>query len=162
MATFPTKRPRDKTRPLAKGAADVDVSKFIEKWEFELTIPPLLKDKTDVERKRYIRELMKAAETHYRSLRENKPPLGVKNIFKQHPTDRPLNPSFRPRIKVYCFDKERRSEWLDGYRNFVGGYREIFDVFRNAAYERARPTVEWPVGSYPPSCLHPVGYEDAA
>ena len=33
----------------------VDPSKFIEKWEFDLTIPPLLKDETDGERKRYIR-----------------------------------------------------------------------------------------------------------
>jgi len=140
----------------------VDPSKFIERWEFELTIPPLLKDKTDAERKRYIKELMKAAEAHYRALRGNKPPLGVKNIFRQQPFDRPLNPSFRPRIKVYCFDEERQNEWLDGYRNFVGGYRGIFDVYRKAASKRRRPTVEWPVGSYPPSCWYPVGHEEAA
>jgi hypothetical protein len=137
----------------------VDPSKFIEKWEFELTIPPLLKDKTEVERKRYIRELIKAAEAHYRSFRENKPPLSVKNIFKQQPSGRPRNPSFSPRIKVYCFDQERRNEWLDGYRNFVGGYREIFDGFRKVASKRRSPTVEWPVGSYPPSCRYQVGYE---
>ena len=153
---------RTKLHNATRRGQKVDPSKFIEKWEFELSIPPLLKDKTDVERKRYIRKLMKAAETHYRSLRGNKPSLGVKNIFKQQPTDRPLNPSFRPRIKVYCFDKERRSHWLDGYRNFVGGYREIYDGFRKAAFKRRRPTVEWPQGSYPPSCWYPVGYEEAA
>lgn len=140
----------------------VDPSRFIEKWELELTVPPLLEDKTDAERKRYIRKLMKAAEKHYRSLRGNRPALGVENIFKQQPTDRPLHPSFRPRIKVYSFDQERRSEWLGGYRDFVGGYREIFDGFRKAAAKRGRPTVEWPVGSYPPSCLYPVWHEEAA
>jgi hypothetical protein len=122
---------RTKLHNATRRGQKVDPSKFIEKWEFELTIPPL-------------------------------PPLGVKNIFKQQPTDRPLNPSFRPRIKVCCFDKEKQSEWLGGYRNFVEGYREVFEGFRKAASKRRRPTVEWPVGSYPPSCWYPVGHEEAA
>jgi len=54
------------------------------------------------------------------------------------------------------------TEWLGGYRIFVGGYREIFDGFRKAAARRRRPTVEWPVGSYPPFCLYPVWHEEAA
>jgi REP element-mobilizing transposase RayT len=126
----------------------VDISRFIEKWKFELTVPPLLADKTDAERKQYITQMMKAAEKQYRSRRENKPPLGVENIFNQHPTDRPRNPSFRPRIKVFCFDKQKRIEWFDGYRGFVAGYREIFDVFRTAAYKRSRITNCPPNGSF--------------
>lgn len=140
----------------------VDESDFIETWAFELTVPPMLIDKSDAERKQFIKELITNAEVAYRGLRSNKPPLGVANIRRQRPTDRPLNPSFRPRIKVFCFDGVRRKELLDGYRTFVGVYREIIDVFRKAASEGGRPTVEWPEGSYPPSCWHPIGYEEAA
>lgn len=74
------------------------------------------------------------------------------------PLDRPLYPSFRPRIKVFCFDNQARKEWLGSYRTFVGGYRETFDGFRKAAALKRRPTVEWPEGSYPPSCLYPIGH----
>ena len=153
---------RTKLHNATRRGQKVDVSKFYEKWEFELTPPPFLEGKTDSERKRFIKDLMKAAETEYRAKRGNKPPLGVKNILNQNPTDRPRNSSSRPRIKVFCFDRERRHEWLDGYRNFVGGYREIFDGFRKASSKRRRPTVEWPAGSYPPSCWYPVWYERAA
>jgi len=153
---------RTKIHNATRRGQKVDVSKFIEKWAFELTPPPFLEEKTDAEKKRFIKELVKGAEAEYRSKRGNKPPLGVENILKQRPTDRPRNPSFSPRIKVFCFDRERRHEWLNGYRNFVGGYREIFDGFRKASSKRRRPTVEWPPGSYPPSCWYPVWHERAA
>ena len=92
----------------------------------------------------------------------HKPALGLDGILNQSPLDRPLNPSFRPRIKVYCLDKVERDAWLDGYSMFVGSYREVFDGFRKAAAKRKRPTVEWPEGSYPPSCWYPVGHAEAA
>ena len=140
----------------------VDKSKFVETWSFSLTTPPGLADKTMSERKHFIKKLMKSAETEYRKLRGNRRPLGIAMILKQRPTDRPRVSSFRPRIKVFCLDRERRHEWLDGYRNFVGIYRDVFDGFRKAAYKKSRPTVEWPEGSYPPSCWFPVGSSQAA
>ena len=140
----------------------VDKSKFIETWSFALTTPPLLAGRDNDEKKRHIDTLLKSAEAEYRALRGNKPPLGVKNVLRQRPTDRPRNPSFRPRIKVFSLDRERRKELLKTYRTFVSIYREILDGYRKAAAERRRPTVEWPPGSYPPSCLYPTWYEPAA
>jgi hypothetical protein len=140
----------------------VDESKFVDEWRFELTIPPMLRNKSDKERQQFIHDLMEVAEADFRKARENKPPLGAKNILQQRPTDRPRNPSFRPRIKVFCLDKQERFDWLEGYRSFVGSYREVFDGFRKAAAKRKRPTVEWPEGSYPPACWYPVGQEIAS
>jgi hypothetical protein len=152
---------RTKLHNATRRGQKVDVSKFIEKWQFALTPPPFLEGKTPAKKKRLIKDLMESAETEYRSKRDNKPPLGAKNILMQRPTDRPKNPAFRPRIKVFCLDPEQRDEWLEGYRNFVGGYREIFDNYRNAAFKRSSPTVEWPQGSYAPSCWYPIGHEAA-
>lgn len=138
----------------------VDESKFMETFEFELTVPPMLEGKGEEERTAFIQELKNNAETEYRKKRENKKPLGMEKIRTQKPTDRPLNPSFGPRIKVFSKDKARRAELLDGYRTFVGGYKEIFGVYKNASNKKKRPAVEWPREGYPPSCLHPVWHED--
>jgi REP element-mobilizing transposase RayT len=140
----------------------VDESKFIEGWEFELAVPPMLAQKSKPERVAFIEELLTSAEREYRANRENKPALGVEKILEQRPLDRPLNPSFRPRIRVYCHDRAERETWLDGYRRFVGGYKEVFDGYRKAATQRKRPTVEWPEGSYPPACWYPVWHSKAA
>ena len=85
----------------------------------------------------------------------------MEKIRTQKPTDRPLNPSFRPRIKVFSQDKAKRTELLDSYRSFVGGYRKIFGVYKNASSRKKRPAVVWPRDGFPPSCLHPVWHEDA-
>jgi hypothetical protein len=140
----------------------VDKSKFIEQWSFELTTPPYLENKTAAEKKAFIEELMKGAEARYRAQRENKPPLGAARILKQRPTDRPRASSFRPRIKVFCLNRERRRELLKDYRNFIGIYKQTFDDFRKAATQKRRPTVEWPEGSYPPSCMYPCRHDRAA
>jgi REP element-mobilizing transposase RayT len=138
----------------------VDPSKFVEVFEFELAVPPMLKGKEETERKSFISELKRSAETEYRNKRENKKPLGMEKIRTQKPTDRPLDPSFRPRIKVFSKDKAKSEELLDGYRTFVGCYREIFGGYKKASSQRKRPAVEWPMDGYPPSCLHPVWHED--
>jgi REP element-mobilizing transposase RayT len=152
---------RTKLHNATRRGQKVDSSKFIEKWEFELTPPPFLEGKSWAEKNHFIEELMESVETQYRSMRNNKPSLGAKNILNQHHTDRPKSPAFRPRIKVFCLDKKQRIERLEGYRNFVGSYREIFDGFRKAASKRCCPTIEWPIGSYPPSGLYPISNESA-
>jgi hypothetical protein len=153
---------RTKLHNATRRGRKVDVSKFIEKWEFALTTPPFLDGKTRAETKCFIEKLMESAEAAYRSRRGNKPPLGVKNILRQRPTDRPQDSAFRPRIKVFCLDADKRDEWLDEYRTFVGDYRKIFDGYRNAAYKRRRTDAEWPQGSYPPSCRYPIGAQAAS
>jgi len=79
--------------------------------------------------------------------------------MSQSPLDRPFSPSFRPRIKVFCRNDDKRKEHLDGYRKFVDGYLKVFDGFRNSFSVRDAQTLEWPVGSFPPSALYPIGYE---
>jgi hypothetical protein len=140
----------------------VDPSKFIETWSFELSTPPMMADKSTAEIKNKIKETLKSAEEEYRGARENKPPLGVAKVLRQNPTDRPKNPSFRPRIRVFSLDKDRRKALLDGYRTFVGGYKKTLEDYRKAAAKRTDSKTEWPHGSYPPSCWHPIGYEEAA
>jgi putative transposase len=153
---------RTKLHNATRRGQKVDKSKFMETWEFELAVPPMLEGKEPGERVGFVKELIRSAEREYRAARGNLPSLGIKKILKQRPTDRPRDPAFRPRIKVYCHDRVERGEWLNGYRCFVGGYKEVFDGYRKAAKKRRRPTVEWPEGSYPPSCWYPIGSELAA
>ena len=140
----------------------VDRRKFIETFEFSLTIPPMWEDLSVKDRASKIRELVKSGEKEYRQRREGKPALGMRKIATQKPPDRPKNPAFRPRIKVFCFDKERRKELLNAYRLHVGAYREIWDGFVKAAAKGKRPAIEWPAWSYPPSSWTPIGYAKAA
>jgi len=135
----------------------VTEDEFMETFEFELSPPPMWSGKTKEEQEELTREFVESAEQAYRARRENKRPLGVRGVFRQSPFDRPENPSFRPRIKVLSFDKQRRKELLEGYRQFNGLYREIIGGFYIAAMKGRRPAVEWPEGSYPPSCLRPRG-----
>lgn len=137
----------------------VDESKYIETWSFKLETPPRHLGKSDAEKRQHLDALLESAEAKYRAARGNKPPLGVKNVLRQRPTDRPQNPSFRPRIRIFSLDRNRRDELLDSYRTFVGTYREVFQTYRNAAAAKSRPAVKWPPGSYPPSCCHPTRHE---
>jgi hypothetical protein len=97
------------------------------------------------------------AEKFFREQRENRPCLGMDLVLAQSFTDRPSEPSRRPRIKVFSLDKAKTDELLDSYRRHAGGYREVYYGFVNAAQAGKRPTVEWPRGSYPPSCAVPIG-----
>lgn len=148
-----------KARRFGKKANRAD---FVETWEFELTAPPMWEGKSAKQRARHIEELVGAAQRQYAIERQGKPVLGIKGIKRQKPTDRPKSPARKPRIKFMCFDKAELGELLDGYRQFVGGYREIMGAFHKAAQDRRRPPVEWPVGSYPPSCIRPIGCARAA
>jgi hypothetical protein len=90
----------------------VDKTKFIETWTFELTPPPFLINLKDAERKRYIRDLLGNAEKEFRAARENKSALGVQNILKQRPLDRPKSSAFRPRIKVFSIEQPFQAPFM--------------------------------------------------
>jgi putative transposase len=137
----------------------VDKSKFVEVWTFQLAVPPKLKEKSSAEQRAYIKEALDNAEATFHKDRGYKPVLGVKNIMRQQPLDRPFSPSFRPRIKIFCRNDAERGEQLDGYRKFVDGYLKIFDGFKNSISVKDPQKLEWPVGSFPPSSLYPIGYE---
>ncbi|MCP4679905.1 MAG: hypothetical protein GY854_31315, partial [Deltaproteobacteria bacterium] len=107
----------------------VNVSDFVETYGFELTVPPMWESKSQEEIAELTRELVKSAEAEYSHRRENKPALGVDRIQSQSPFERPVDPSFRPRVKFFALTRERVRELLDGYRAFVGNYRTQMDGF---------------------------------
>lgn len=135
---------------------------YVETWEFELAAPPMWEGLSAEQRARNIEDLVRAGERQYEVERQGKPVLGLKGIQRQKPTDRPKSPSRKPRIRFMCFDNVALAELFEGYRQFAGGYRETLSAFRKAAQSRKRQLVEWPVGSYPPSCIRPIGYAGAA
>jgi len=153
---------KTKLHHATRNGKKVDKSKFIETWSFELTPPPFLQQKSEDERTGAVKALIETAESQYRAARGEKPPLGAAGIMKQHCFDRPQAASFRPRIAVLCFDKARKDEWRESYRAFVGGYREVYDGYKKASYKRRKVlSLKWPEGSYPPSCMVPVGMAEA-
>ena len=133
-----------------------DKSEFMEEWQFKLAVPPSLGNKSIEHQKQFMEETLKTAEEKYRSARSNKPPLGIKNILRQHPLERPLNSSFTPRRKFHCSDEEKTTELIKGYRTFVGRYKEVYEVYLTQSLTTKSPALEWPEASFPPSCLHPV------
>ncbi len=85
----------------------VDKSKFIEVWQFQIAVPPELKEKSSAEQRAYIKEALGNAEQSFQKGRGYTPVLGVNNIMRQQPLDRPLAPAFRPRIKIFCRQSAR-------------------------------------------------------
>ena len=140
---------------------NVDTSKFIERHTIALTVPPPWSALPPDVRTRHLRDLVHAGEQRFQRARDNKPPLGMKQVLKQSPLDAPLFPSFRPRIKVFAMTKPRRELLLDAYKCHVGGYKQTYDEFIQAALQGRRPAVEWPHWSYPPSSAVPIGFADS-
>jgi len=153
---------RTKLHNATRRGQKVDVKDFIETFEMPVTRPPMwtgLKQRDIAAR---VVGLVRAGEAEYRAKRGNKRALGMRAVLRQRPTDRPQEPSCRPRIRVFSFDPERRKELLAGYRTFVGAYRETYGAYVNGARKGARLAAEWPRWSYPPSCCAPRGYARAA
>jgi len=139
------------------GRRVVDPSQYTETHELKLTPPPMWISLPQEEQAAKVDEHVALAEKYFREQRENRPCLGMDLVLAQSFTDRPSEPSRRPRIKVFSLDKAKADEMLDCYKRHVGGYREVYCGFVNAAQAGKRPTVEWPRGSYPPSCAVPIG-----
>jgi putative transposase len=146
---------RTKLHNATRRGQEVNVEDFFQTFEVPINAPPMWADLKRHDIAKRIREIVRAGEAEYRAKRGGKRALGVRTLMRQRPTDRPQEPSFRPRIRVFSFDPERRKELLDGYRIFAGAYREIYGTYLNAARKGARPTVEWPIWSHPPSSWTP-------
>jgi putative transposase len=139
----------------------VDRMDFVETLRMPLAVPPMwtgLKRRDVATR---ILELVRAGEAAFRAKRGDKRALGVRAVLRQTPTDRPLEPSFRPRIRFLCKDPCHREELLAAYRAFVGAYREAYGAFLGAARCGRRPAAKWPAWSFPPSCWTPMGITGA-
>jgi hypothetical protein len=130
---------------------------FFETLEMPLVVPPMWEGLTRDEAATCIEEMVSAGEKEYAARRSGKRALGMRAVMRQKPTDRPVEPSFRPKIRFFCKDPWRRKELLAEYRGFVGAYRETYGAYLNAARSGRRPAMEWPAWSYPPSCWTPQG-----
>lgn len=137
---------------------EVDEERFCETHTIALATPLVWAGLSQAARANKITELLHSGETFYRSLRGNKPALGMARIIRQSPFDRPRHPSFRPRVKVFSRDKVVRDELLSAYRIHTGAYRDVLHKFVKAALAGKRPAVEWPAWSYPPSSALPIGF----
>jgi REP element-mobilizing transposase RayT len=147
---------RTKKHNLTRRKKNVDKAEYTETYEFKLALPPVFAHMSVNERAKQIRELITDKEIEFRKDRGYMPALGIETIKKQKWFDRPQNSSFRSRIKIFASDKLRREELLEGYRVFVGIYRETYEGFRNALNRGKRPAIEWPDWSFPPSTSRPV------
>jgi len=141
---------------LTRRKRNIDPSRYTETYELELTPPPMLAHLSHSERAREILALTQNGEAEFKEKRCNLPALGIKSIRKQKWSDRPRNSSFRPRIKIFASDPSRKQELLEGYRDFVGLYRENYGVYLKAIERRRRPVIAWPEWSFPPSTSIPV------
>jgi putative transposase len=135
---------------------------FVEALEVPVSVLPMWACLEQIEVAACVSELVASGEAEYRERRGGKRALGVRAVLRQKPTDRPLDPSFRPRIRFFCKDPWRRKELLAGYGAFVGAYSEAYGAYVSAARCGRRPAVEWPSWSYPPSCWTPQGFSRAA
>ena len=147
---------RTRKHLLTRRNSNIDPSKYTETFDLKLAPPPMLAELSQQDRLRAILELARNGEAEFKKQRCYLPALGIKAIRKQKWFDRPRDSSFRPRIKVFASDPLRRKEMLEGYRNFVGIYRQYYDVFINAIKRGKRPVIMWPEWSFPPSTNIPV------
>ena len=136
----------------------------VTKWEvtrvyrLELWVPPAWRGWSAARRYRRVEGLVEANEARYGRERraEGKGFLGARRILLQSPLMRPRSPSFSPRVRVFCRDEGLKQLFLEAARTLRGLYLTALDGFRKAAQKGARPLVEWPPWTYPPSTWVPV------
>jgi len=143
---------------------DVDVSKFVKKYELKIAVLPCWEGLSTETLKARTRELVSGFEQEQVSARLacGKGFLGRRAILEQKPTDRPRESAFAPRVYVLCRDRERRQELLRAWREVTGAYRESFGRFIEASAQKRSFWAEWPPWTCPPSSMKPMGYSWAA
>ena len=134
-----------------------DPKRFEETYEFSLTEPLGFEGKSIEEQAEYIRPLLEQQEVAFRDARQNKPPLGVEQIRRQNPLDRPQTTERKPKRRFSCDNEEELRERMDGLRTFVGQYAEVYKQFRENLKVKKSFHNEWPLGSYPPGRWRPIG-----
>ncbi len=136
----------------------VDNSEFVKRYEFRLSIPPHWRTLSTRQRRKRIRDLVRANEARYGRERraEGRGVLGVRRILSQSPLARPRNPARRPRVKVFCKNPEKKEEFLTSLKTTFGLYKQAYQGFVNASKKRRKALLEWPPGCYPPSSMVPI------
>jgi REP-associated tyrosine transposase len=139
-----------------RGNIKRDESEFIDTFEFELTPPPMLAQMTAKEQTKTIYKMVKHAEVHYLSRRNNKQVLGMAKVMSTNPLRRPERIEKRPQRRFVCDVVEEEKEREEGYRDFIGQYKTTYGGFFQSSIRGKPFHGEWPVGSYPPSFHEPV------
>lgn len=149
---------RTKKHNLTRHGKTVDPSLYTETHTLKLTPPPMWIDLEQAERLSQLEALITAADQEFRDKLENRAAIGMAIVLGYHYTDRPQNPARRPRRLVFSKNREQELRMLEAVHAHNNGYRETYAEFVKAAQTGKRSTVEWPVGSYPPSCAQAVGF----
>jgi hypothetical protein len=106
--------------------------------------------------------MVRKAEAHYAGRRDNKTALGMEGVMSISSFYRPPPPARIPRRRFACDSSRREKERLDEYRQFIGAYKLAYAQFRSASLRGFGFHVEWPRGSFPPSCDQVVMALDGA
>jgi len=148
---------------LAKGANRVNKKDYIETYIIPIAPPDCFADKSPKKVQSAIRDLLTAFEQKHALERKDKGQkvLGVKKIMSTNFRDRPVNPSFSPRVMIFCKDKFTKEEYKEALRSFTAAYQEASASFKNATMKKKRSMAEWPDYSCPPFCIIPTGYKEA-
>ena len=147
----------------AKGTDKVKKRDYIVTYKIPIATPDCIADKNPKKVQNTIRELLKAFELEHARKRkdEGKKVLGVKRVLSSKFSDRPVNPSYSPRVPIFCTDKFTREEYKEALKNFTAAYKEASAAFKTATIKKKRSMAEWPDYSCPPFCMTPMGYEEA-
>jgi REP element-mobilizing transposase RayT len=134
-------------------------SDFIKTHALRLAVPPMLADFGRKARREFLERLVSDFEAEQNAQRkaEGKGFLGVAKVLSQRPMDRPLNPSFSPRIPVTADDEEQAAELLEAWIWVTNSYQCCFYRYRKASRFGNWFRAKWPEWTCPPSCMEPVG-----
>lgn len=149
---------------------------FEERFSFELSVLPMLSDKTALEQIDYLEQTIADAASSALKERKTLPVMGMEKVLKQSPFDRPKSPARSPRFKFMSFCKARAKELKTAYKYFVGVYRgccqmliAYFEKELSLGYHGAKicdhaiaryisraPAIVWPAGCYVPTTHQPI------
>jgi REP element-mobilizing transposase RayT len=121
---------------------------FATHYEVVLSPLPCHKHLSEGERRATFRAMVRDIELETRKEfgRAGRRVLGVKRVLAQPPHKRPDKVKRSPRPQCHCSDPEKRRNYRDDYRWFVGLYQEASRKLR--AGDR---TVSFPEGCFPPA-----------
>lgn len=138
----------DRTKEFAARKRGVELS-LDERTDAErivLTPMPCGQHHAEADRKAVLNEIVRDIETEaaQRRIETGKPPLGVRAVLKQCPTDKPRQSKRSPAPLAHCASKSARQLLWQAYGWFLGAYLD--------ARERLRETgkASFPEGAFPP------------
>jgi REP element-mobilizing transposase RayT len=136
----------------SRGKKKPNPGDFVERFEFELAIPPGFEEMSQPVRAREIGRMVRKAEKFRAAQRGNRPALGMDRVLRMSSQHRPKAPPRLPHRRFACDSKQREHERLEEYRQFIAAYKNTYAQFRSASLRGFVFRGQWPRGSFPPSC----------